>query len=53
VLKCLSVITIVIAPAKTGNDNKSKKEVINKAQRNKGILNQVIAEFLIFTIVTI
>jgi hypothetical protein len=42
VLKLRSVKSIVIAPAKTGKDNKSKKEVINRAHINKGILKYVI-----------
>jgi hypothetical protein len=38
VLKFLSVSNIVIAPAKTGKDNKSKKAVIKTAQTNNGVL---------------
>jgi hypothetical protein len=38
VLKFLSVKSIVIAPAKTGKDNKSKKAVIKTAQTNNGVL---------------
>jgi len=38
VLKFLSVNSIVIAPAITGNDNNNKKAVINTAQTNNGTL---------------
>ena len=38
VLKLRSVNNIVIAPAKTGNDNKSKKAVIKIDQVNRGNL---------------
>jgi hypothetical protein len=51
VLKFLSVKSIVIAPANTGNDNKSKIAVINTAQTNKGILCIVIPGVLMFKIV--
>jgi len=37
-LKLRSVNSIVIPPANTGKDNKSKKAVIKTAQTNKGIL---------------
>lgn len=37
VLKFLSVNNIVMAPAKTGNDNNNKKTVINNDHKNKGI----------------
>jgi hypothetical protein len=37
VLKFRSVSNIVIAPANTGNDNRSRKAVINTAQTNKGV----------------
>jgi len=37
-LKFLSVNNIVIAPAKTGNDNSSKNAVIKTDQTNKGRL---------------
>jgi len=37
-LKFLSVNNIVIAPARTGNDNNNKNAVINTAQTNNGIL---------------
>ena len=50
-LKFLSVKSIVIAPANTGNDNKSKIAVINTAQTNKGILCIVIPGVLMFKIV--
>jgi hypothetical protein len=52
VLKFLSVNNIVIAPARTGNDNKSKKAVINTAQTNKGVLFAVIPGARILVIVT-
>jgi hypothetical protein len=52
-LKFLSVNNIVIAPAKTGNDNNNKIAVINTAQTNKGILCIVIPGALIFKIVVI
>jgi hypothetical protein len=41
-LKFLSVKSIVIAPAKTGNDNRSKNAVINTDQTIKGNLFIVI-----------
>jgi len=53
VLKFLSVKSIVIAPAKTGSDNRSKKAVIKTAQTNKGVLWAVIPGQRIFKIVTI
>lgn len=37
VLKLRSVNNIVIAPAKTGNDNNKRKAVIKTDQTNKGI----------------
>jgi hypothetical protein len=52
VLKFLSVNNIVIAPARTGNDNKSKKAVINTAQTNKGVLFAVIPGARMLVIVT-
>jgi hypothetical protein len=53
VLKFLSVRSIVIAPAKTGNDNKSKKAVMKTAQTNRGTLWADIPGALMFKIVTI
>jgi hypothetical protein len=52
VLKFLSVNNIVIAPARTGNDNKSRKAVINTAQTNKGVLFAVIPGARMLVIVT-
>ena len=37
-----SVKSIVIAPARTGNDRRSKRAVIATAQTNKGIRSKVI-----------
>jgi hypothetical protein len=37
VLKFLSVKSIVIAPAKTGKESNSKKEVTKTAHMNKGV----------------
>ena len=51
VLKFLSVRSIVIAPASTGKDNKSKKAVIKTAQTIKGNLCIVIPGALILKIV--
>jgi hypothetical protein len=53
VLKFLSVNNIVIAPAKTGNDNSSKNAVISTAQTNKGNLCIVKPGALILNIVVI
>jgi hypothetical protein len=53
VLKFLSVNTIVIAPANTGNDNKSKTAVINTAHPNKASLCNLIPGALIFNTVVI
>ncbi len=39
VLKFLSVKSIVIAPANTGNDNNNKTAVINKDQADNGSLS--------------
>jgi len=47
-LKFLSVNNIVIAAAKTGNDNNNKKAVINTAQTNKGMRCILIPGALIF-----
>ena len=51
--KFLSVKSIVIAPAKTGNDNKSKNAVTNIDQENNGILCNVMPGVLMFKIVVI
>jgi hypothetical protein len=51
VLKFLSVKTIVIAPANTGKDNKSKTAVTTTAQPNKANLCSFIPGHLIFNIV--
>jgi hypothetical protein len=53
VLKFLSVNTIVIPPANTGNDNKSKTAVTTTAQPNKANLCSLIPGLLIFNIVVI
>lgn len=53
VLKFLSVNNIVIAPAKTGKDNKSKNAVMNTAQTKSGVRCAVMPGDLIFSIVTI
>jgi len=53
VLKFLSVNTIVIAPANTGNDNKSKTAVISTAHPNKASLCNLIPGALIFNTVVI
>jgi len=42
-----------MAPANTGNDNKSKKAVMYTAQTNKGVRFAVIPGARIFVIVTI
>jgi len=42
VLKLRSVNSIVITPASTGKDNKSKNAVNNTDQANKGMRNKVI-----------
>ena len=51
VLKFLSVKTIVIAPANTGRDNKSKTAVTITAQPNSANLCNLIPGLLIFNIV--
>lgn len=43
-----SVNSIVIAPAKTGRDNKSKIAVIKTAQANKGMRSRNIPNVRIF-----
>jgi hypothetical protein len=53
VLRCLSVSNIVIPPAKTGSESKSKNAVINTLQGNKGILYKYIPPVRIFKMVTI
>jgi hypothetical protein len=53
VLKFLSVKTIVIAPANTGNDNNNKTAVITTAHPNKANLCNLIPGLLIFNIVVI
>jgi hypothetical protein len=50
-LKFLSVNTIVIAPANTGNDNNNKMAVIITAHPNKVNLCNFIPGVLILTIV--
>jgi len=50
-LKFLSVNSIVIAPANTGNDNINKNAVINTAHTNSGNLCIVIPGALILKIV--
>jgi len=52
-LKFLSVNNIVIAAAKTGNDNNNKKAVIKTAHANNGNKFIFIAGTLILNIVTI
>jgi hypothetical protein len=44
---------MVIAPAKTGNESKSKNAVMYTAQTNKGVLFAVRPGARIFVIVTI
>ena len=50
-LKFLSVNIIVIPPAKTGRDNKSRTAVITTAQPNNTNLCSLIPGLLIFKIV--
>jgi hypothetical protein len=52
VLKLRSVNSIVIAPAKTGNDNNKKKAVMKTAQTNSGVRFALIPGVRIFVIVT-
>lgn len=52
-MKLRSVNSIVIAPAKTGRDKRSKKAVIKTDQTNRGVLLAVIPGARIFVIVTI
>jgi hypothetical protein len=53
VLKFLSVNTIVIPPANTGNDNNSNTAVITTAHPNNANLCNLIPGVLILTIVVI
>jgi hypothetical protein len=53
VLKFLSVNTIVIAPANTGNDSNNKTAVTIIAQPNNANLCNLIPGLLIFKIVVI
>jgi hypothetical protein len=53
VLKFLSVNTIVIPPANTGNDNNNNTAVITTAHPNKANLWSLIPGVLILTIVVI
>jgi hypothetical protein len=53
VLKLRSVKSIVIAPAKTGNDNNNKKAVMYTAQTKRGVRFAVIPGARILVIVTI
>jgi hypothetical protein len=53
VLKFLSVNTIVIAPASTGNDNNNNTAVTTTAHPNKASLCNLIPGLLIFNIVVI
>jgi hypothetical protein len=53
VLKFLSVNTIVIPPAKTGNDSNNNTAVITTAHPNKANLCSLIPGVLILTIVVI
>jgi hypothetical protein len=52
-LKFLSVKSIVIPPAKTGNESNNKTAVIKTAHTNRGNLCKVIPGALIFKIVVI
>ena len=51
--KLRSVRSIVMAPARTGTANKSKKAVINIDQTNKGILCKVMPGVRMLKIVVI
>ena len=51
-LKFRSVKSIVIAPAKTGRDNKRRTEVTTRDQTNKGIRSPVIPCFRVVRAVT-
>jgi hypothetical protein len=52
VLKLRSVSNIVIAPAKTGNDNSNNHAVIQTAQTNKGVRFAAIPGARMLVIVT-
>ena len=52
-LKLRSVSNIVIAPANTGKESKSKKAVMYTAQTKRGVRFAVIPGARIFVIVTI
>ena len=52
-MKFLSVRTIVIPPANTGNDNNSSTAVTTTAQPNKASLCSLIPGLLILSIVVI
>jgi hypothetical protein len=52
-LKFLSVKTIVIAPAKTGNDNNNSTAVTTTAHPNKASLCKLIPGLLMLSIVVI
>lgn len=52
-MKFLSVKSIVIAPAKTGNDNKRRNAVIKTAHTKSGVLLATMPGARIFKIVTI
>lgn len=52
-LKFLSVKSIVIAPANTGNESSNRNAVINTAQTNRGVRFAVIPGALMLVIVTI
>jgi hypothetical protein len=51
VLKLRSVNSMVIAPAKTGNEKRRRKVVIKMAHTNKGICSVVFKEVRMFKIV--
>jgi len=51
-LKFLSVNNIVIAPARTGNDNNNKKAVIKTAHTKRGVRWAFIPGTLMLSIVT-
>jgi hypothetical protein len=53
VLKLRSVSSIVIAPASTGRERRSRIVVIREAQMNKGIISRCIFKGRIFIIVVI
>jgi len=53
VLKFRSVNNIVIAPANTGKDNKSKMAVIKTDQTNKGMESNLMQEERMFIMVVI